>query len=57
MLAVRKLFNGKRAWLVNTVSGAGLFLIGDAIEQNIEVRQGMIPKFDWSRFCMPFNHV
>jgi len=47
---IGKLFKGKHAWITNTVSGAALFLLGDGIEQKIEISSGDIQGFDKGRF-------
>ncbi|CAG7717217.1 unnamed protein product [Allacma fusca] len=48
--ATSVLFHGKHALTANTVSGGALFLIGDFVEQRVEVSRGKLPEFDWMRF-------
>lgn len=43
------LFRSRYAWLTNTVTGAALFIIGDGIEQKLEVNSGAIKQFDKDR--------
>lgn len=47
--SVSVLFNGKYALWANTVSGGVLFMIGDVIEQKIEITRGKHEDVDWKR--------
>jgi len=44
-----KLFSAKYALATNTVTGGLLFVIGDTIEQKLEIRNGLHRKFDEER--------
>ncbi|CAL8108527.1 unnamed protein product [Orchesella dallaii] len=45
----RRLFQGKYAWVSNTLAGAGLFIVGDVIEQKLELRSKIINEYDTGR--------
>jgi len=47
----RQMFTGRYSWITNTITGGALFVIGDTIEQNIEIFRGKHIKneFDWDR--------
>lgn len=39
----------KHSMVLNTVTGAALFLVGDTIEQQLEINRGDITNFDFAR--------
>jgi len=45
---IKKVFAGRHAWIVNTLTGSALFVVGDAIEQKLEKRNGA---FNTARSC------
>lgn len=49
---ITTVFSDKYALLSNTISGSVLFLIGDAIEQKLEMRRGLQTSMNMDRLGM-----